>query len=214
MIAEVPETDVKETKSTETDNFKKINPERDMSVSELNDSVESEFNAVANEETNKSEYFDDNGVKYREGNELLPNNEFEINSYTYKTDGEGRVISAEGKLQVKNHEGRFDMDSRSALDKGDMRETDDRGHLIADRFNGSGGIENLVPMDSDLNQHGDYNKLEGTLSDAVRDGADVRLKVEPIYEAESTRPTEFRITFSIDGDKEMVIFKNESGRES
>ena len=55
------------------------------------------------------------------------------------------------------------MDPRSSVDKGDMRKTDDRGHLIADRFNGSGGIENLVPMDSDLNQHGDYMKMENTL---------------------------------------------------
>ena len=126
-----------------------------------------------------------------------------------ETDDKGRVISAEGKLQIKNHEGRNEMESRSVVDKGDMRGTDDRGHLIADRFNGSGGLENLVPMDAKLNQ-GDFKKLETTLADAVKDGADVKLKVEPVYEDNSTRPVEFRVTYSIDGDKDAVVFKNES----
>ena len=37
-------------------------------------------------------------------------------------------------------------------------------------------------MDAKLNQ-GDFVKLENTLADAVKDGADVKLKVEPVYEA-------------------------------
>jgi hypothetical protein len=64
-------------------------------------------------------------------------------------------------------------------------------------------------MSKELN-HGDYAKLERTLASAVGDGADVRLKVEPKYEGDSNRPTEFRITYSIDGDKEVVVFKNGS----
>ncbi len=106
------------------------------------------------------------------------------------------------------------MDPRSMVDKGDMLDTDDRGHLIADRFNGSGGIENLVAMDSELNQHGDYNKMENTLADAVADGAKVQLKVEPIYESDSTRPSEFRVTYSINGEKEVAVFKNGSEAKS
>ena len=87
---------------------------------------------------------------------------------------------------------------------------DDRGHLIADRFNGSGELENLVPMEGKLNK-GDYAKLEDTLAEAVKDGADVRMKVEPVYSGYSNRPDEFRVSYTIDGDKEVVVVKNRSG---
>lgn len=84
-----------------------------------------------------------------------------------------------------------------------------RGHLIADRFNGSGELENLVPMEGKLNK-GDYAKLEDTLAEAVKDGADVRMKVEPVYSGNLSRPDEFRVSYTIDGDKEIVVFKNRS----
>ena len=101
-------------------------------------------------------------------------------------------------------------DTRDVVAHGKMLDSDDRGHLIADRFNGSGELENLVPMEGKLNK-GDYAKLEGTLADAVKDGADVRMKVEPVYSGDSNRPDEFRVSYTIDGDKEVVIFKNRSG---
>ena len=71
-------------------------------------------------------------------------------------------------------------------------------------------MENLVPMEGKLNK-GDYAKLEDTLAEAVKDGADVRMKVEPVYSEDSNRPDEFRVTYTIDGDKEVVVFKNRSG---
>ena len=215
---EFSHTDVQDVKPKNDENYRNIRPEKEMSSKELNEAVNSEFSKVAKEaetqDLSHKEYHDDNGVKYREGDSLIPNNEFEINGYKYRTDDKGRVVSAEGQLHVKDHEGRREMDSRSAVDKGDMKKTDDRGHLIADRFNGSGGIENLVPMDSELNQHGDYNKMENTLAEAVQDGAKVELKVEPVYEGNSTRPSEFRVTYSIDGEKEVAVYKNESEAKS
>ncbi len=215
---EFSHTDVRDINTQSAESFRDIRPEKEMSTSELNDAVNDEFNKAAKEtesqETEPQEHFDDNGVKFREGDTLIPNNEFEVNGYKYKTDDKGRVVSAEGQLQVKDHEGRRDMDPRSAVDKGDMKDTDDRGHLIADRFNGSGGIENLVPMDSELNQHGDYMKMENTLADAMQDGAKVELKVEPVYKSDSNRPSEFKVTYTIDGEKEIAVFKNESEAKS
>ena len=211
---EFTRTEVNENKPREVDNYKRIKPENPMSIKELSSAVGDEFSKASKEAESPREYRDDNGAKYREDDRLVPNIEFERNGYKYKTDAEGRVISAEGELQVKNHDGRSEMDSRASVDKGDMRNTDDRGHLIADRFNGSGGIENLVPMDSELNQHGDYKKMENTLADAMKDGVKVELKVEPVYEGDSTRPSEFRVTYSMDGEKEVAVFKNESEARS
>ena len=201
MISEVAKNEVPETNTANIDNYKDIKPDEKLSVNESKGYWDKEFSS-------SDEVSDDNGEVYRIGDELVPNNTYEINGYKYETDDNGRIISAEGKLQLKDHEGRLDMDSRSQLDKGDMKDTDDRGHLIADRFNGSGGIENLVPMDRELNQHGDYSSLENTLADAVNDGAKVYLKVEPVYEGNSTRPSEFKVSYEINGEKTVKVFLN------
>ena len=204
--------EVKETNSKPLDGFSNIRPEIEMTAKALNDAVTAELNydTSCQEDKAPEKYLDDNGKEYRIGNELLPNTEFVINGYRYKTDDHGRVISAEGKLQKKDHKDRRDMDPRSAVNKGDMRTTDDRGHLIADRFNGSGGIENLTAMDSKLNQ-GDYATLEKKLADAVDNGSKVEMKVQPCYEKDSTRPSEFKVTYTIDGEKSVTVFKNGSG---
>ena len=155
------------------------------------------------------EYFDDNGTKYREGDNLLPDKAFEINGYKYTTDEKGRVISAEGKLRICDSEYNRNMENVRNKYGQEYKESDDRGHLIGHQFGGSDRLENLVPMDSKLNQ-GDFKKLESDLANALKDGADVKLKIEPIYEGESTRPSEFKVSYSIDGDKDVVKFKNES----
>ena len=138
---------------------------------------------------------------------MRPNTEFEINGYKYKTDNQGRIISAEGPIRVEPPHPREREDVRK-MEKQDYKDTDDKGHLIAHWFGGSDKLENLIPMDAKLNR-GDYNKLENTLAEAVKDGCIVSLKVEPLYESDSTRPSEIRVTYTIDGEKNVTVFKNE-----
>lgn len=216
-MKELKTPEINEVKKPELEGFKEIKPEKGTGVEEAKIFWNDEFKNSDRVQSHDSqvdgpkEYFDHNGEKYREGDKLEPNKEIEKNGYTYKTDELGRVISAEGKLQIKDHKGRNEMpDSRDTVAQGKMKDSDDRGHLIADRFNGSGELENLVPMDGKLNK-GDYQKLENTLAEAVNDGADVRLKVEPVYSNDSNRPSEFRVSYGVDGERETIIFKNERG---
>ena len=51
--------------------------------------------------------YDDYGKAYRNGDDLLPNNNYSINGYKYSTDELCRVLSVEGKLHMKVHEGRM-----------------------------------------------------------------------------------------------------------
>ena len=99
------------------------------------------------------------------------------------------------------------MDSKEAVYKGEQEAGYERGHLIGYQFGGSGGIENLSIMAGEVN-HGDFYKLENKLAAAVKDGADVKMKVEPIYEGNSNKPTEYRATYSINGEKDVVVFSN------
>lgn len=211
-MGEIANSDVKDVKPQNAENYQKMKPEKEMTMNERNEATKEEFDKASE----SKEYFDDNGNKYREGDNLMPDNKFEVNGYTYKTDDQGRVISAKGQLRLEDHEklrNTGDMDSRSVVGKGEMLKTDDRGHLIAYIFGGSDGMENLSQMDAHLNKS-DYKKMENTLADAVKDGADVRLKVEPVYEGDSIRPSEFRATYMIDGEKTVVVFKNESEAKS
>ena len=165
---------------------------------------------IANTEKADRVYKDDNGEVYRINDDLVPNKEFVKNDYKYTTDAEGRVKSAEGKLQLKDHEDRKPIQTKmETIGKGDQKPGDDRGHLIADRFNGRGGLENLVPMDANLNK-GDYKKMEDTLASAVKAGDNVYLKVEPRYSGDSRRPSSFKATYTINGEKTVVNFLNGS----
>lgn len=219
MNSKIGNKEVNEVRNLSAENFRNIKPENDMDSNKVADFWKSEFNNQAEqaknvdplpfEKTGAKEYYDDNGTKYREGDSLLPNAHFEVRGYQYETDNQGRILSAEGQLRVRDPNYKRDMEDVRRIDGQEYKSTDDRGHLIGHQFDGSDRLENLVPMDAKLNQ-GDFAKLENTLADAVKDGANVRLKVEPVYEGDSTRPSEFRIIYSIDGDKETVVFKNES----
>lgn len=151
---------------------------------------------------------DDLGQVYRVGDDLVPNMSYEINGYKYVTDAMGRVESAEGFLQLKTHEGRLAIkDTIQSVGKGFEKSSDQRGHLIADRFNGSNGLENIVAMGGEVNQKA-YKVIEQRCADAVRDGAEVFLKNEPLYEGGSFRPSSFVITDIIDGEETITFLRN------
>lgn len=212
-------SDVQETKTTEVDNFKNIKPESDITVKESKEFWDNEFSKNDNslEQENprqetvdgKTYYYDDNGQLYREDKDLIPNSEYKINGYEYKTDEVGRIISAEGKLHMKEREERLTIkDSLQDIGKGDeLAGSDNRGHLIADRFDGSNGLENMVPQDAKINQT-DFAKFENQLASEVKNGSDVRVKIEPIYGGDSRRPDAIGVSYSINGEQSMQIFPN------
>lgn len=147
----------------------------------------------------------------------LPNKNVKLGGYEYKTDEFGRTTEAKGHLQEKNHNGRREInDSMDDIGKGDQKETDNRGHLIADTFNGLPNLINLVPQDSTLNsEEGEYNKLEHKLKEYIEQGHDVTLQVDVQYDENdaSQRPIGFHMTYSIDGDYYETYFKNQANQE-
>ncbi len=126
--------------------------------------------------------------------------------YTYKTDELGRIISCEGTLQ-KGVAERNKYAQRTVGGK-DRLPDDEGGHLIASIFKGSGDIDNLVPMDSNLNK-GEWKKLENDWAKALNatPPEEVKVKITPVYEGNSKRPTRFIIKQKIgDEDWEPPIF--------
>lgn len=219
MTVEVA-SDVYETKS-EVVEFKKIKPEEDLGVREAKmfwkeifcpESVDVDENAKENlcQEVIDGEtyYYDDHGALYRVETELLPNSQYELNGYIYITDEIGRIVSAEGTLHMKVHQGRLAIrDSIEDIGKGDQKDGDDRGHLIGDQFDGSNGLENMIPQDANINRN-DFKNFENELAKEVKDGKEVGFKVEPVYDGDSRRPKAIVVTYSIDGEESVRVFPN------
>ena len=97
-----------------------------------------------------------------------------------------------------------------SIGKGDEREGDDRGHLIGDQFDGSNGLENMIPQDAIVNRN-DFKNFENSLAREVKDGKVVEYKVEPVYEDGSRRPLAIVVTYSIEGEESIRIFPNGDG---
>ena len=154
------------------------------------------------------QYYDDNGNLYRIGDDLLPNNKYEINGYSYETDDKGRIILVEGILHIKDRDGRLIIgDSIETIGKGDQKDGDDRGHLIGDQFDGSNRLENMIPQDADINRK-DYRNFENELAKEVKDGKKVYVNIEVIYSGDSRRPEALVVNYSIDGKESMRVFTN------
>lgn len=190
-------------------------PEQSVGVEQAVANVESSVPhnvAEAEHMAKEKVYHDDNGEIYRIGNQLKPNAEFTRNGYNYETDELGRTKSVSGKLRLPEQLKNRNMDNMEAVANGSNLPDDQRGHIFGRLFGGSDGIENLVPMNKELNLS-DYKKMENKLVGALRAGKEVYLKVEPVYTDDSKRPTSFTATYSINGEKTITTFSNE-GKQS
>ncbi|MED4079445.1 ribonuclease YeeF family protein [Halalkalibacterium halodurans] len=114
--------------------------------------------------------------------------------YLYKTDGHGRITHVEGDLSLgaakRNNYAQRNVEGKNPGDDG--------GHLIASIFKGSGDIDNLVPMNANLNR-GAYKRLEYQWRKALEEvpPKEVKVKVQPVYQGSSQRPIGFEIEYKI-----------------
>lgn len=136
---------------------------------------------------------------------MMPNTAYESNGYKYKTDANGDIVHAEGQLHLS------EGDRKPLNDKVEgITEDDDRGHIFADRFDGSNHRDNLFPQLSEENR-GEYKAMENELAKAVEDGKEVTMSVELIYpengESEH-RPDEVNVVYTIDGEEFNRTFDN------
>lgn len=128
--------------------------------------------------------------------------------HRYTTDDKGRISSAEAKLELGS--GKRNQYAQKTVGGKDRLSNDDGGHLIASIFKGAGDIDNLVPMNATLNRS-EYKTLENTWKKALGEGKEVTVKLKPVYEGQSVRPSEFKINYTIDGKKYSDTLTNYRG---
>lgn len=178
---------------------------------------------------------DDNGNQYKmEDGSLIPNNTYEVNEITYKTDDNGNVYSVDGKLQPnttyelngniyttdekgrivsceatpkKSPENPRDNEAQRQAGGKERRPNDQGGHIISRDLNGDGGNGNLVAMDSRINQS-DYKRMENDVKTALDEGKEVKTKTEMTYSGDSERPDKITVTVTVDGKDTVYEFDN------
>ncbi|KWW22257.1 hypothetical protein AS888_13365 [Peribacillus simplex] len=143
---------------------------------------------------------------------LKPNIEYTSpGGHVYKTDEKGRITSVEGSLDLGS--GKRNNYAQRIAGREDRLPDDQGGHLIASIFKGSGHLDNLVPMNANLNM-GEWKKLEISWAKALDSNPPktVEVKIYPVYEGNSTRPTSFDIEYKIDdGRWDLRTFENRAG---
>ncbi|WHY59107.1 DNA/RNA non-specific endonuclease [Peribacillus simplex] len=143
---------------------------------------------------------------------LKPNIEYTSpGGHVYKTDEKGRITSVEGSLDLGS--GKRNNYAQRIAGREDRLPDDQGGHLIASIFKGSGHLDNLVPMNANLNM-GEWKKLEISWAKALDSNPPktVEVKITPVYKGDSKRPASFRINYKIDNSRwERRIFENRSG---
>ena len=166
--------------------------QKDVSASErMSSGVAKSFEKLEPEPRTR---YNDSGAPYRMEQDLLSDAE-------YKT--------AEGNLHLKEHDGRLQIkDNIHDIGKGYEKSTDDRGHAIADRFDGANDLENLVPQDAGLNRN-EFKNFESKLAQELEAGKQVYLKLEMHYPGDSFRPDTITAETTINGKQEVKVFLND-----
>lgn len=190
-----------------------LKEESDKRVADSENQIQNTDISPSENELNDHTYkTDDNGNIYNVDGKNLPNCKYELNGYEYETDEKGRIIRAEGDLELPPYQPRPNSlpDIEDRRTEEDERGRDDKGHLIAHEFGGADTEGNLVPMNYEVNEYGEFRKLERELKNAKEEGHDVHVTVEPQYDDDSKRPSSFTVTYTIDDETYEKVIVNEA----
>ncbi|WMT30825.1 DNA/RNA non-specific endonuclease [Bacillus aerius] len=158
--------------------------------------------------------YGDHYVRWKRKKVLKPNVVYSTKQgYTYTTDYYGRIVKVEAN-NLKYGEVKRNQYAQSNSGKPDRLLDDDGGHLIATIFKGSGDIDNLVPMNSQINRSGGkWYEMEQKWRKALASDPPKRVEViiEPKYLNDSIRPSEFGVFYSIEGKEKYLIIENKIG---
>lgn len=142
---------------------------------------------------------DAQGVIYSVNGELLKNVTYKIGNAVYKTDSIGRIVEVSfEQLELKDpgRGRRIIANTINEIGKGYELPGDQRGHIIADRFNGNNTLANMVPMSADANQ-GQYAAIEDIWAEALSEGKNVSGSLSFSYSGDSFRPDRFKVLYDL-----------------
>ena len=150
------------------------------------------------------------GIVYRINDELVPNITYKLGTVVYQTDDYGRIVKVtfdELTLKDADRPRKVIQNTLSEIGRGYEKVNDDRGHIIADRFNGNNSLANIVSMDSDLNR-GEYKAMEDIWAESIKLGKKVSGTIELKYSGKSYRPDVLDVWYDIGEGSIEKVFSN------
>jgi len=142
-------------------------------------------------------------------NKPEPNTVYKVDgNKTYHTDELSRTTSVSATLDLSKN----DRNGYQQCKAGKCGNTgDEGGYLIASIFNGPEEKLNLVFIGGNLNK-GAWKSMENSWANALKDGKNVEVNIQPIYFGNNIRPDRVIVKYSIDGGRPVNIdFKNSPG---
>lgn len=127
-----------------------------------------------------------------------------------ETDDKGRIVKISRPRIELSDKSQRTTETLNTVDKKDGRrdddgkKLDDGGHLVADEFGGSSEETNLVPMDSQVNQHGEWRKMERDIEKELKKEppSEIRdFEVDLEYDDDTSRPSGFTVFYTVDDGK-------------
>ncbi|MGE6632172.1 DNA/RNA non-specific endonuclease, partial [Bacillus sp. NPDC077027] len=158
--------------------------------------------------------YGDHYVRWKRKKVLKPNIVYTTKQgYSYTTDHYGRIVKVEAS-DLKYGEIKRNQYAQSNSGKPDRLLDDDGGHLIASIFKGSGDIDNLLPMNSQINRSGGkWYTMEQEWLTALKEvpPQHVEVSIRPIYKDDSLRPERFVVRYKIGERTKRETIKNQPG---
>ncbi len=164
-----------------------------------------------NEVKKKNTETDNHIVKENGKKALAKNAEYTKNGYDYKTDKLGRIKEAKAS-ELRLEKGERNLYSQRTVGGTDrLKDIDDGGHLFGTQFGGSGDIDNMLPQNSKINRAGgEWYKMEQEWANALKETPPkkVSVKINPIYEGKSMRPTKIKVKYKIGNEIKFRTIPN------
>jgi hypothetical protein len=128
---------------------------------------------------------------------------------TYETDALGRVVDVKvDSLLLARNTFTRQNDLRNTSDQGAVGRQatgSHGGHLIGREFYGAGEGLNMVAMPAQMNSRSDlagsWREMEVKWADHLLANESVSVHIRPIYEGESTVPTDILVEYRVNGGK-------------
>lgn len=139
-----------------------------------------------------------------------PNDEFRTvvrNGYTYQIDARDRTRHVFGALTIATVPVRS-RTSQARAGGTERRVSDDGGHYIAARFHGPTEAFNHFAQDANVNR-GKYRAMEDEWARDKRAGRTVRVKINPIFDGLSIRPSSIDVLWTVDGIRKSTKLRND-----
>lgn len=148
-------------------------------------------------------------------NHLLPNKTYVVDDcFVYTTDKYGRVVSCSanrsksfGKIH-RNTQRNSDVQKKVVSMLDGHSGMDQSGHLFANTTGGPNELINQVPMNKELNMHGEYRRLERIEETALKQNKDVYSQRRLLYKGTEKRPYAIEFITKIDGSETRTIVEN------